>query len=140
MIYERIYSDCKQNIPLKLVLENKEREFTVFEFYENLQNLSVDDLQFMYVLKESIDKPIIGFVWGTYCPMVKAVYINAVAIHKDYRDDGKTFENTILHFKKKFCYEGYKTIKILTQRPSWYLKNGWERSKYQLLELSTEKE
>lgn len=143
MKFVRIFSG--DLIPKQLVEDNKDRNYSVEDFYNMLTTLLVDqngaanNTDQIYVIVDDIENIIIGYIWYTVNPLEKEIYLNTISVSKNRRQSGVVLDWVFKELRKRFKEDGFLVARTCSTRQEWHKRNGFVPSKNVLLELDLTK-
>ena len=121
-------------IPRRLVEDDKERDFSVEEFYQVMPHyLSSPQTHVFLIL--SADREVIGYLWHDLNILGGEAFINTLSIDKRYRNGGQVLKEIFDIFKGSFYKAGIKKVKILSSRARRFEQMGFKRAPQVYLEL-----
>jgi len=128
-IFRRIF-DVKL-IPAYLVDQVPDTETQTF--YSSLASLNRMPTNFVEVVQDDSFN-IIGFCWAVLEPTSLEMHVNTVSLLREYQGDGVALKEYIEHLRKLTSGTKIKRVTWATDRPAFYEKLGFKRSKQIFLE------
>ncbi len=121
------------DIPIELIEQIKTSDWTPERYLDFLRVVENSPLQFIFGIFHGDD--LLGYVWCEANLLEMTLFIDTVSIKKQFKLDKKV-SNEIIRLLKTFLKEsGLRKIRFLTDRPAFFLRNGFKKSKQLLLEL-----
>ena len=124
-------------IPRELVEQVPEMEPNAF--YSLLSDLPNQPLQFVEVFLDASHE-IMGFAWAAIELTSKQIHVNTVSLRKKFQGDGQVLKEYIEHLKERLKNTKIKVVTWATDRPAFFEKLGFSRSKEVFLEYHLDKE
>ena len=135
MIFRKI--DDVALIPIDLVEQIPNTD--VKQFYTLLKNLKDMPYHLVEIFQDE-KLHIKGFAWAIIEPTSLEVHINTVSMFKEYQGSGKYLKEYIEHLKQILKDSAIKKVTWCTDRPAFYEKLGFKRSKEVYLEYDLKQE
>jgi len=121
------------DIPIELIEQIKTSDWTPERYLDFLRVVENSPLQFIFGIFRGVD--LLGYVWCEANLLEMTLFIDTISIKKQFKLDKKV-SNEIIRLLKTFLKEsGLRKIRFLTDRPDFFLRNGFKKSKQLLLEL-----
>lgn len=121
------------DIPIELIEQIKTSDWTPERYLDFLRVVENSPLQFIFGIFRGVD--LLGYVWCEANLLEMTLFIDTISIKKQFKLDKKV-SNEIIRLLKFFLKEsGLRKIRFLTDRPDFFLRNGFKKSKQLLLEL-----
>lgn len=122
-------------IPLDLIEQNKEKDYTSEFFYKNA-NLNINNPLFILeVLKKKGDYggKVYGYLWMDFDPSSNSLFVHTFSVKKDLwgRKTLNVLKNHLIYCKEKL---GCK-VRWLSNRPSLFEKMGFTKTKTIMFEV-----
>lgn len=133
-------------IPKILVEDNKDRDYTVEEFYNLVipslvcPNGKANDLEQISVIVDDLENVIIGYVWFSINILEKEIFLNTISVCKERRDGGAVLNWAFSSLKESFLKSNLKFVRTCSRTQAWHKKNGFVESKNVLLEYDLTKD
>lgn len=80
------------------------------------------------------DEDLLGFIWCEINVLEQSLFINTLSLFKKYKGNGFYLRRIIDHIKSLVKNSGLKKVQWSTDRPAFFEKEGFTKSKFIVLE------
>jgi len=132
-------------LPKRLVENNKDRSYPVERFYQYMATVLTDGqgnfnpFEYLNLIIEEEHNEIIGYLWYSINILENEVFINTISVDKAHRKNGQVLNWVLQELETALENTDFDCVKTLSSRSAWHKNNGFDPSKYVLLEYKLNK-
>jgi len=132
-------------LPKRLVEDNKDRNYPVERFYHYMTTVLTDGqgnfnpFEYLNLIIEEEHNEIIGYIWYSINVLENEVFINTISVDKAHRKNGEVLNWVLQELETALENTNFDYVKTLSSRSAWHKNNGFDESKYVLLEYKLNK-